>query len=548
MAFILPDGVIQFMQYDGDKNYNHTLLFDTVEYQTAHFDGKVKRQFTAQSYSRYSKNSIRVSALSDEIIRYNYMRFRNTSFNNKWFYAFIDRVEYVSNNVCEVFFTIDVIQTWRFNFTFGKCFVEREHTASDELFEHTIKEPVGGDEAVTIYEQLAQPATSSAYVVILYVPNDVISGGRFIDSVFSGLSVKIFEAQIEGDVIEQRINEWLTTNQIKSTSIYAMYQVYAPAGSLDDRGNISTDRIDVVFRIPRSLTETLMPSFVPKNKKLYCSQFTNILVTNGNGGCRVYKPELLKWADDTTGSFKNTTFNLLRQYAPLPLYVIKPENYGGVKSSYWGDTGSFDYSVVISEFPTCSWATDSFAAWWAQNKNSYSTGMITTGVNTAFNAIQQSIMQPTMTGAVVGVAGSVVSGITSIATQLAKLGDIKNTPDQIAGSASKQNIFAQTKGINFSMQWKTQRPEILKIIDDFFTMYGYQVNELKYPNFEDVYARRPLWNYIKTNGCVIHPVENNGLPADVEQTISDIFDKGITFWEPTQQIGDYTGDNSPQGD
>ena len=46
----------------------------------------------------------------------NYLAFQNASFGGKWFYAFIDSVEYVNNVTSEVTYTIDVMQTWHFQY------------------------------------------------------------------------------------------------------------------------------------------------------------------------------------------------------------------------------------------------------------------------------------------------------------------------------------------------------------------------------------------------------------------------------------------------
>ena len=90
-------------------------------------------------------------------------------------------------------------------------------------------------------------------------------------------------------------------------------------------------------------------------------------------------------------------------------------------------------------------------------------------------------------------------------------------------------------------------------------MFGYAVKEVKIPNiYEHWYDLigsyiRPYWNYIKTNGAIIHPSSTGGLPADVEKQIGDILDRGITFWSLKTisitdfnivPIGDYSFDNS----
>ena len=112
-----------------DNTYAHTIYFTSKESQAEYFAGKTLPNglLTQQSYQRYAKGTLRINRLADDIYNANYMMFRNTSFGNRWFYAFVNNIEYVSNTVCEIEYEIDVIQTWFFDVTLLQSFVEREH-------------------------------------------------------------------------------------------------------------------------------------------------------------------------------------------------------------------------------------------------------------------------------------------------------------------------------------------------------------------------------------------------------------------------------------
>ena len=73
------------------------------------------------------------------------------------------------------------------------------------------------------------------------------------------------------------------------------------------------------------------------------------------------------------------------------------------------------------------------------------------------------------------------------------------------------------------------------VIDDFFDMYGYQTNQVKYPNI----GTRPHWNYVKTNNANLKGM----IGAEDEKRICEILDKGITFWRNGDEIGEYELDN-----
>ena len=108
-----------------DTTYDHTIYFESASAQTSYFSGLVKYNLTNYSYQRVKKGVARVGVKSDNLYDCNYMMFQNSAFGTKWFYAFITSVEYVNNETSDVFFEMDVMQTWFFDFELEHCFVER---------------------------------------------------------------------------------------------------------------------------------------------------------------------------------------------------------------------------------------------------------------------------------------------------------------------------------------------------------------------------------------------------------------------------------------
>ena len=126
-----------------DSDYKHTLYFDSVAAQNNYFFSKAFKQFHHVSYQRERRNVMTLETPSSELYGCNYLLFKNTSYSEKWFFAFVDLVEYVSDTVTDIYYTIDMMQTWMFQYTLKQCFVAREHSATDNLFENTKNESVG---------------------------------------------------------------------------------------------------------------------------------------------------------------------------------------------------------------------------------------------------------------------------------------------------------------------------------------------------------------------------------------------------------------------
>ena len=81
----------------------------------------------------------------------------------------------------------------------------------------------------------------------------------------------------------------------------------------------------------------------------------------------------------------------------------------------------------------------------------------------------------------------------------------------------------------------TCRAEIARQIDDFLSVYGYNVSIVKSPNI----TGRASWNYVKT----VAANAKGAAPASELSKISRLFDNGVTFWH-TDNVGDYSLPNS----
>ena len=79
--------------------------------------------------------------------------------------------------------------------------------------------------------------------------------------------------------------------------------------------------------------------------------------------------------------------------------------------------------------------------------------------------------------------------------------------------------------------------EYARMIDDYFTMFGYATHRVKVPNTH----ARPHWTYTKTVGCMI----TGSVPGGDAAEICRIHDNGITYWMNGNEVGNYSLDNSP---
>ena len=92
------------------------------------------------SFLKPNTNVINVGINYSTCLQANYIAMQNPSYSNKWFFAFIDRVEYNSESSTNIYYTVDEISTWWSYWTRKICYVEREHVNDDTVGLHTIPE------------------------------------------------------------------------------------------------------------------------------------------------------------------------------------------------------------------------------------------------------------------------------------------------------------------------------------------------------------------------------------------------------------------------
>lgn len=174
--------------------------------------------------------------------------------------------------------------------------------------------------------------------------------------------------------------------------------------------------------------------------------------------------------------------------------------------------------------------------WLAQNRNQLNLGTFTSGAAVVGGAVAAVAGLATGNLAIAGAgAGAAIGGAQKIASTLAQKADMQVQPPQARGNYSS-NVNITAGKHTFSFYRKSVSAERAKVIDDYFTMYGYKINRVKTPN---IHARKSH-TYVKTIGC--HIVAN--LCNEDATKIESIFDNGVTFWTDGDRIGRYTDDNS----
>lgn len=150
MAYIQPTSNIYILKdVPLNPSYDDTITFNNTEEQFNYFSNFAKFQLSNYSIVREKLNTLKVEGDIGKYYDVNYMIFQNDNFSDKWFYAFIVRVEYLNPNTTLITFTLDVMQSWMFDYTILPSLVEREHVMDDSLYANVENEGIEVNERIS---------------------------------------------------------------------------------------------------------------------------------------------------------------------------------------------------------------------------------------------------------------------------------------------------------------------------------------------------------------------------------------------------------------
>lgn len=602
MPEIIPNSDIRLMfDVPLTSQYENTYYFHDEEQQLLYFENHFTSiTYTDQYYTRKRRGWLRINDTYNRVYNANYLFFRNVSrqvdnianppYENKSYYAFIDDVVYINDHTCEVHYTIDVIQTYMFTWSFHQCIIERETTNSDNLYEHRIDEglPVG-DYIYSNGQRLSfRPLTQLSYsplplgfrpqVVIAATVNknyeDTTDDAKITSDfggIITGCQMVIPDPEtsdtgwgVDTDSNIKGALKWL--DKLPGEKQGAILGVYMVPLVFAENPQVTQFVASVNRGIYNSQLGTLNSqwAYTPKNKKLLSAPYNSLAIISSDGSSLVLDPS----------EFHDTTIDIrfyLDEVFTSPIQgVLYP-------AAYKRNTDNVSFTLSLPTMPSTTWSNDSYKAWAALNTgymvSSMAGSIVDAGVKIGAayfggQAIEAAVSSAGAASAVSMPSNFIGSGLSGTdfiteptpSANMARynlqantvkgvFGDIQNIvnniitiqnariqPDTFNGSA--QNLSTIIKGnYGFSVVQRCIRPDYAEILDNYFTMFGYKVMRLGLP----ILRQRSRFTYIKTLNCDI----GGNIPNIDKRLICDIFNSGIRFWDDRDNLGSYVNDNIP---
>ncbi len=561
---ITPDTNIRLLKCPIKLDNKNQITFANLTAQTNYFLSLPYEKVEGSMYQR-KDSAIYFPAIYDELTEFTYVMYQNENYSSKWFYAFITGMEYLNDNTTRISILTDPFQTWQFDITYKASFVEREMIgiAADTPGANLVPENLETGEykiAASANVSGLNPVYVWAYSnnkITMINPTQHTSTHEFdlgTDNAhnINGIFTSVFYLVATNANAYAHIATCLTLNN-QSEYVVAHFSVPSLAISTGTGGNCvdftsgtSGYHVDGMYELAgkaAATTKTLLatPSsldgYTPKNNKVRQYPYVYIGFNPPQGTSKIYRYE-----NFTSGT---PIFNFISEVNPNPTVHMIPQNYRGRSGSTTED------SCTLNGYPQIASKIDVYNSWLAENS-----GIISVQQNQAYTNMMYDVAGGTA-GLVSSIVGSASSGnfgglgnVASSALNMYKTAANYDyyiaminaqkekqamLPDNVTMGGSNATLLGYDLMDDNIFTRYNIKYQFAKRIDDYFSMFGYQTNELKVPNINN----RPYWNYVKTQGINI----TGNIPNEDLEIIKTLFNSGITLWHNPTYFLDYSRNN-----
>lgn len=496
-----------------------------------------------------------LKGVNENLTQCNYLMYQNKDISDKWYFSFIDNVQYNSLNSVIISHTIDVWQTYQFDITYYKNLILRAHVAksADTVGRWLAPEPISVapefERKHTVFNNLSWTPQYVLHSTSVFNPNTkkyeykgngtgaTLSAeyGIFVDNDDDVQAVikkygKMSPAEALKDDNDDKYSNWIADlltgqwesfeksidNAIKLISTTSISQLqdhrseliglYAiPSWVHDGTNKYATNAItskSVSVTLP---TATLACGYTPRNKKMLSSLCKAYLFYNENGFKLPLKPELFT-SDTPNFTVKSTelsTNGFILQIGSYADYTAKTNKISYNCENRLGYDANTGLDKVLNGLTA------------------------TVGVVNAVGSVASQAFAGNVGGAVQGAVGAVQQSINMI-DALGQRGVNTGASGDIMSITEKRAmpVFADVS------------PTIAqcRYIDDYLDVYGYAINEIG--KISTYMKNRSNWNYIQVANCNIKV----SAPNDDVNKLKQMFESGVTIWH--KNFGDYDQNNN----
>lgn len=537
---ITPDSEIYLLKCPLEMDSKHQISFANANAQQTYFQGLTKVLMDDATYMR-KDGRLYFEGSFDTYLTYNYCMYKNKGYSTKWFYAFVTDIRFESNNSCSCQLKTDVFQTWMFDYTLKKSFIERSHVpkSGDTIGAYTVPENLETGE-YKVYQHYVDNVSGIANSVILASTVDpfnstdtsnIVRYSDQYDGLISGCGYYKFESN-EINALTLRLDHLAEIGQSDAIVCLFMYpSAWAPYNdaTVDKRVKPSSTPQTYDYGISRIAT---LDGYTPKNAKCLTYPYCYIMVSNGVGTANVYRQEV--WSLDTNPNHNGTggTYNTYNKMVITRWSVLCPG--GSVRIApinYNGSAINVDEGFTLGKYPELSWPVDLYTNWEVQN----GTNVFGTTLTATESGLLGAGLQ-TLVGGLTGDVGNIAGGLRGVWNTMQEQYRHSLISPTVGGNINSGDVSAVSGLMAFQYCKMGVKSEFAQNIDNYFEMFGYKLNKVDTINT----SSRSNWNYIKT----IDVNMTGDIPERDLQELKDLYNSGFTIWHTTTYFMDYSQTNA----
>lgn len=514
-----------------EDDMKNTLYFTNATAQHDYFASVVGKTYTNVSYQSESR-TFRCKDEIDNIRQYNYIMWQNTAYTNKWFYAFIKKMTFVSGGYTDVEFEVDPLQTYMFDITVKPSFIEREHTNDDTVGNNLIPEGLEHGEYVINGRPISY-GSSNFYIINADKAPATNDRGEPINQSTTYYSTNVGGVPMSGglfrfDNITTLTNAFLTYSRMEGgidhvKNVYIANTLTTNDNDFDDGDFVLEEFVYYKYRGKSTPTQNeintsapiSLDGYTPRNKKLLSSPYQYLVLSNNNGSTNTLRYEYFT----DRGSITIRTKGIPVVGGSVIAY---PRSYKNTDDNY-------NEGIIAGKLPTLSWSGDAFTNWLTQNAVNIRSNIIKDTI-----ALGVGVTAGIMTGGVAGLmtlGATAVMGVSNVKDMMMEKYEHSIIPNSFSGNTNGGDVITANR-TNSIYLWKMSiTAQFARTLDDFFDMYGYATHRVKTPNVN----HRQNWWYTKTVNANI----TGNVPNDDMNKIKDAYNNGLTFWKNPSNFLNY---------
>lgn len=503
-----------------DNSYEYIKTFSDKGARNAYFNSLSSIVIEDENYVR-DNESFNVEYDYDHLVEegVNYVIFNN---GMRDVYAFIIKKDYIADNLTSVTFQVDVIQTYMFNYSLKKSFVERKKCTLNEILDY--------DEGIEIGEHI--------------IESDVIvfEKGYTFFAMFSGFRENHIlekDGTISNIISYPMINVSRPITKIEGIDYPLSFMPLDDEFHFENFKNYLLDAPNLVgiVRVPNcsyTTVQVTVPVIKKENGKLINSDLGTVIATHitsikSNGAVAISKSDITDFYPYTyyiltdgecepfimKPQYLNGTVDIVGKYAisHQPIERYYPEYYKGSNNGkVYNITNGSTMMLPTGSNGGIETLTANMSSIEQSKKSMYS--------NVLMSAIQTGVGVATggTLGAVVGANAitSTIGNINSIKENIARNKDLELTPSSISsyGTPSTRNSFGtnNVRVVKYTIEQKYK--DRLK---NYTERYGNKYNDYA------IIDHKSYKGYVKINGVNI----DSGIDNMFLSQIIQIYEGGV---------------------